>query len=161
MSMIEDCESGTSIRIDGARIGQLLGIDEAGSPVVDFDGNPYGPAAARLAIPYLADLAGFVGSPTALVLVFEEADPARPIVVGMFPDTRAGAGRPGEAPAARGDLVLGGDRVRIEARDEVSVRCGEASLTMRRDGKILVKGSDVTSRATRVHKIKGGSVRIN
>ena len=41
------------------------------------------------------------------------------------------------------------------------VRCGESSLTMKRDGKIVVKGRTIVSRASRVNKIKGGSVAIN
>lgn len=49
----------------------------------------------------------------------------------------------------------------IEAKKELTLKCGESSIAMRRGGKVLVKAIDVVSRAKRTNKIKGGSVRIN
>jgi len=43
----------------------------------------------------------------------------------------------------------------------VVLRCGKASLTLRRDGKVLLRGVDVVSQADQVHKIRGGKVQIN
>lgn len=63
----------------------------------------------------------------------------------------------GPAPEARVD----GRRVVLEGRDEVVLRCGEASITLRRDGKLVIRGSHVLSRATARHRIKGASVAIN
>jgi hypothetical protein len=50
---------------------------------------------------------------------------------------------------------------RIEAADELELRCGEASLLLRSDGKVLLRGRDVTSRASRSNKIRGANVEIN
>jgi hypothetical protein len=41
------------------------------------------------------------------------------------------------------------------------LRCGEASLTLTREGKILLRGTYLSSRATGVHRIQGGTVEIN
>ncbi len=49
----------------------------------------------------------------------------------------------------------------IEAASSLALRCGEASLIMRADGRILISGSDIVSRAKRRNRIKGGSVAIN
>lgn len=53
------------------------------------------------------------------------------------------------------------DELVLEARRNLTLRCGEGSITLREDGKILVKGKDLVSHAQRVNRIKGGSVSIN
>jgi hypothetical protein len=52
-------------------------------------------------------------------------------------------------------------RVVVEADKELTLKCGEASLTLNKQGQILIKGKDVVSRASRNQRIKGGSVQIN
>lgn len=54
-----------------------------------------------------------------------------------------------------------GKRVVIEGQDEIVLKCGEASITLRRNGKVIVKGTNLESKATGTHRIKGGSVEIN
>ena len=49
----------------------------------------------------------------------------------------------------------------IEARKQLTLRVGEGSITIREDGKILIKGKDLVSHAQRMNRIKGGSVSIN
>ena len=54
-----------------------------------------------------------------------------------------------------------GKRVVIEGQDEVVLKCGEASITLRRNGKVILKGTQLESRSTGVHRIKGSVVEIN
>jgi hypothetical protein len=49
----------------------------------------------------------------------------------------------------------------FEAATSMVLRCGESSVTLRNDGKILVKGQDVVSHATRLNRVRGGAVNIN
>lgn len=49
----------------------------------------------------------------------------------------------------------------IEAGRELVLRVGEGSITIRADGKILIKGRDLVSHATRMNRIRGGSVSLN
>ena len=49
----------------------------------------------------------------------------------------------------------------MEARENLTLRCGDGSITIRADGKILIKGKDLVSHAQRTNRIKGGSVAIN
>lgn len=49
----------------------------------------------------------------------------------------------------------------IKARKNLTIECGEGSITLRGDGKILIKGKDLVSRAQRMNRIKGGAVAIN
>jgi hypothetical protein len=53
------------------------------------------------------------------------------------------------------------DNLVVEAKKRIDLKCGKSSIVMRRDGKLVVKGVDVVSRAKRNNKIKGGSVNIN
>ncbi|TWU40598.1 hypothetical protein [Novipirellula artificiosorum] len=53
------------------------------------------------------------------------------------------------------------DHVVIEADEQLSLRCGDASIEMRKDGKLMIRGIDVLSKAKRTQRIKGGNVAIN
>ena len=54
-----------------------------------------------------------------------------------------------------------GDVVRVSAAASLTLRCGKASVTLTRDGKVLINGSYVETRASSTNRIQGGSVRIN
>ena len=56
---------------------------------------------------------------------------------------------------------INGRRVSFEGREEVVLRCGEASITLRADGQVIVKGTRVMSRASEANKIRGATVQIN
>jgi hypothetical protein len=43
----------------------------------------------------------------------------------------------------------------------VVLRCGEASVRLTPDGRVVVRGNDVVSRAKRRNQISGGTVRLN
>ena len=53
------------------------------------------------------------------------------------------------------------DELVIEAKKTMTLRVGNGSITIREDGKILIKGSDLVSHAQRSNRIRGGSVVIN
>ena len=54
-----------------------------------------------------------------------------------------------------------GERVEIEGKREITLRCGKASITLTAAGKIILRGAYILSRSTGVNKIKGGSVQLN
>jgi hypothetical protein len=49
----------------------------------------------------------------------------------------------------------------IEAAKSLVLRVGDGSITIREDGRVLIKGKDLVSHAQRANRIKGGSVSIN
>jgi len=53
------------------------------------------------------------------------------------------------------------DELVIEANHTLTLKCGSGSITIREDGKILIKGKDLVSHAQRLNRIKGGAVQIN
>ena len=72
---------------------------------------------------------------------------------------RIGPGRDDDEPKNEQDETP--DHIVIEAKKNLAFKCGQGSITIRGDGKILIKGKDLVSRAQRVNRIKGGSVSIN
>ncbi len=59
------------------------------------------------------------------------------------------------------DVKADGRSVIINAEKEIVLRCGRSSIELKRDGKVVVKGMRVTTRAAKSNKIKGASVNIN
>ena len=66
-----------------------------------------------------------------------------------------------EDPALEVEALVDGKRVVIEALDEIVLRCGQASITLRRNGRIVIRGTYVETRAVGTNRIKGGNVQIN
>jgi hypothetical protein len=67
------------------------------------------------------------------------------------------------APAAPAEPEPSGppDELVIEARQSLTLRVGDGSITIREDGRILIKGRELVSHAKGMNRILGGSVAIN
>lgn len=95
-----------------------------------------------------------------LLVVCEGGDPARPIVVGLMED-------PAEAVLALVDgsetiAPQGDDTHRVfSAEGSITLVCGEASLTLHADGRVVTRGVNVVSVASEQQRIQGAVVRIN
>jgi hypothetical protein len=53
------------------------------------------------------------------------------------------------------------DELVIEAKQSLTLRVGDGSITIREDGRILIKGRELVSHAKGMNRIRGGSVAIN
>ena len=53
-----------------------------------------------------------------------------------------------------------GRRVCIRGADEIVLQCGEASITLRRNGKVIIKGTLVETRSSGLNRIKGAAVQV-
>ena len=129
--------------IEGVVIGVLAGFAADGAPLVLFSGMPGGqPLRARSTAAL-----GPADQGAEVALLFENGLPTAPIVMGKL-----------QRPVAVGvdDEVL-----ELSAAREVVIRCGKASITLTRAGKVLIRGTYVFSRSSGVNKIKGGSVQLN
>jgi hypothetical protein len=66
------------------------------------------------------------------------------------------------APAAvRRDEQPVPDELVLQARESLTLRVGDGSITLRADGRVTIKGRDLVSHAERLNRIKGGAVSIN
>jgi len=78
------------------------------------------------------------------VLLSQYAEDAPPVVLGRI----GRFGRPAE-------------RVELEAGQTLSLKCGDASIDLRADGKVMIRGEDVLVRAKGTKRIRAGTVSIN
>lgn len=158
----------------GFRVGRFVEwpVDEA--PKVEFDGNTRGPLTARSTIALHRTLVtAAIADGRGVLLCFEDGRPDAPIITGLLQplvdvgedETEAEtetetveASLPGEAEL---ETHVDGRRVEIEAADEIVLRCGEASIVLRRNGRVVIRGTYVETRSRGVNRIKGGSVEIN
>lgn len=109
---------------------------------------------ARSAVPLRREEIG-----ATVIVVFDEGDVRRPIVLGVLQDTLQGATT---RDPVRGVTVVADDqRYEIKAEREIVLRCGGASITLTRAGKVLIEGTYVLSRSTGYNKIKGAAIDIN
>jgi uncharacterized protein DUF6484 len=142
------------VRIDGAVIGQIVGFRDASVPLVVFPGQDGSAAVAARAI---LDLHGeHIGRD--VVLMFDGGDPLHPIVMGCVRTEKAWPlpERPGQV-----EVDADGERLVVSAKEQIVLRCGKASITLTKAGKVLIQGAYVSSRSSGVNRIKGGSVQLN
>lgn len=139
----------------GAVVGVLIGFQDDGrTPLVIFPGQvEEGAVVARAA----QDLHGIhIGQE--VVLVFEQANPRRPIIVGCMSSK-------GVWPMTEGvgevDVDVDGNRMVVSAKEQLVLRCGKASITLTKSGKVLIHGTYVSQRSSGVVRIKGGAVQLN
>ena len=144
-------------------VARVVGLDARGRVQVALPGA-VAVATARLlrGVPRTELMeAGGVGRE--VLVVFDGGCPDRPIIVGLL-ESEAEEGHPeAEALAAPdvGPATARPQKVLIEALAELVLKCGAGSLTLRQDGKIILRGTHLLSRASGPIRIKGGHVEIN
>jgi len=74
---------------------------------------------------------------------------------------REGVGWPLEERPGRVEVDADGERMIVSAKEQVVLRCGKASITLTKTGKVLIEGAYISSRSTGVNRIKGGSIQLN
>jgi hypothetical protein len=141
-------------RIDGVVIGILVGLDDSAKPLVAFPGNPQetGMVARSTTVLSRDDIG------REIALLFEGGDPNQPLIIGRIqhPEEIIQE-QEKKSPVAE----LDAERIVLSAGKEIVLKCGKASITLTRAGKILLRGAYLLSRSSGVNRIKGGSVQIN
>jgi hypothetical protein len=139
----------------GACIARFHGFDMQDQPLVT--GMPQLPGEivlARTTVPLLRETVG-----ADVVILCEQGDPRRPIIMGVVGSKPVSSGDSDAQPLISVDADE--DRYVISAEREIVLRCGEASITLTRAGKVIIKGNYIMSRSTGYNKIKGAAVDIN
>jgi hypothetical protein len=99
----------------------------------------------------------------AVLLAFENADPALPIIIGQprdLPEPDPQGDNPGTIRTPH-DITMTVSSLHLDARQEIVLRCGEGSLTIRADGTVVLRGTRLLSRSSGSNKIQGASIRLN
>ena len=158
-------------------IGELVKISALGEPMVNFTLNRL--SHPLVSISTIAVTSKQVGRK--VVLMFQEGDLSKPIIIGFvhsplhemienfeLTTTHSESERENDMqeqkPAldlAKTTTVVDGKKVLIEAHEEIVLKCGEASITLTKAGKIMIRGKYLLNRSTGVNRILGGSVQVN
>ena len=166
-------ESATPITPLGTRVGRLVEWTFGHPPKVELEGNDRGPLPARSVIPLDPEtITEAIASARGVLLTFEDGRPDAPIITGLLQDfvdfgeppqiwdETESAEQP-ESNLAEVEARVDGKRIELEAADEIVLKCGQASIVLRRNGRVVIRGTYVESRSRGVNRIKGGSVEIN
>jgi hypothetical protein len=141
-------------RIEGMRVGTVVGLRAGGVLEVDFPGNLRGPLPARTTLALEEQVwRQAVRERQQAALFFDSRDPARPVVMGLIQPMPASADQEVE-------LRCGKARVRLRP-GEVVVECGKSSLRLQSNGQIELRGEDLVTEANGLHRIRGRKVKIN
>jgi len=163
-------------------IGELTGIDDVGRPLVNFAGLEA--LQSLVAMTTQEVTRNHIGRQVALL--FAKGESHQPVIVGLihnplsdilenfsipesqenkdtpFPEVAEDEAQFAEIKRDEQDqVVVDGKRVTIEGAEEITLKCGKASITLTKSGKILIRGTYLSNRSTGVNRIMGGSVQIN
>lgn len=141
---------------DGVVVGRLVDFDADGSPRVEFPGNDAGRPLPAVATRRFEE----ADRGCAVALLFVGGDPRRPLIVGPLVDPGSPQVPAAAAPLEAGVTVDGGVTT-VTAQQQLVLRCGAASITLTRAGKVLIRGTYLLSRSSGVNRIKGGSIQLN
>ena len=139
----------------GITVGTLVGFSNHGrTPLVTYPGQS---GSAALVAGAVVDLhASHIGRSVALM--FEGADRARPIVIGWLREAHSDLGL--DAPQSV-DVDADGERLIVNAKEQLVLRCGSASITLTKAGKVIIRGAHIVSHSSGVNRVKGGVVHLN
>lgn len=128
---------------------------------VELDGGVVAVARSILALsPQHLDAA--VSQRSEVLVTFVGNDPSKPMIIGFVAEVPPATTDADADPSATVSAVEAmPDGIKVRAKEEIQFRCGKASLTLRKDGAVVIRGDKVISRAAKNNRITGGSVQIN
>lgn len=149
--------------LEGIKMGKIAKVDQEGAVFIDFKGNQQGPIRARVTAAAADSITRRTDdSDLTVMIAFEESDIHRPVVIDVIHDRIEPS--PSVITAGRNELdevKIDGETVTFDAKKEIVLRCGKASITLTKAGKVLIRGAYLLNRSSGVNRIKGGSVQIN
>ena len=177
LNVLEPMDECNTLSAGEVVIGNLTGIGASGEPVVDFALNRQ--TQPLIAVSAMSLSHRHIGRK--VVLMFIDGDLRKPLIIGLVysplheiienfelaairsdvtTDVVASSS-PDEVINADSEMHVDGRKVILEAQEEVVLKCGEASITLSKSGKISIRGKYILNRATGVNRILGGSVQVN
>jgi len=150
----------------GLLVGRIIALQENGNPLVAFDSVTKSKPIEALTVVPLASSS--VGKDVAIS--FAQNQGGMPIVMGvirrMLDDVLDDEPHNLEqkvlnTETAKPEVIVDGNKLELSAPEEVTIRCGEASITLNKSGKILIKGEHMLNRISGAYKVKSGSIELN
>jgi len=146
-------------------IGTIVDIDPAGAPMVSIPGKSIQVVVARSLVAIDSTALG-----RQVALALGGGHLTTPLILGVLQVPSPPVASQCDRPSAEMTLhratqhveaQVDDERITLTAKKEIVLRCGEASITLTRAGKVLIRGAYVLSDSSTVNRIRGGSVEIN
>jgi len=134
-------------------VGTLAALRADGVPLVTYPGQVCGglsPARATTDI-------GIADIGRSVVLAFDRDDQS-PIILGCIRQEGQGSR---SAPQNHVEVEADGTRLKVSAQEQLVLRCGNASITLTKAGKVLIQGTYVSCASSGLNRVKGAAVQIN
>jgi hypothetical protein len=155
-------------------LGTIISIDALGQPRVDFPQNSANQAISAITTLPLEQ----TDVSRQVALLFNQGDFTQPIVTGLIHSPLQAMidnyqqGQDSNSHEDDRQLVLAGNLkgnnvcvdgeiITFSAKDEMVFKCGESSITLTKEGKVLIRGKYLLNRSSGVNRIMGGSVQVN
>lgn len=136
--------------------GCLSGFDLTEQPLITgLEALPGQIVAARTTVPLYRRMIG-----ARVVVLYEAADPRQPIIVGVIQPSGIARDEP-VPPAPPVAIQTDDERFVLSAEREIVLRCGDASITLTRAGKVIITGNYILSRSRGCNKLKGAAIELN
>ncbi|MGJ7504624.1 DUF6484 domain-containing protein [Variovorax sp. ZT5P49] len=146
-SVLHSVAAWSKLSGQGVAVAAFAGFDAEGRFLVTL-GDGMAPVQALSTVGLAPGDAG-----AAIVVAFEQGEVRHPVIVGRVQPPRT------ESPAL--DARVDGERVVLQGRERIELRCGEASIVLTRAGKVLINGNYVLTRSRGANRVKGAYVGIN
>jgi Domain of unknown function (DUF6484) len=131
---------GTFLGLQGVHRAEITGIGPDGRALVLIPALGATPQPAQSLVPLPA---AAVGRQAAVTMMDDQ-----PLILGLLQPL---------APEVEAD----GEKLVLEARREVTLRCGKASIHLTADGRVTIRGTQVLSRSDGPNRVQGASVQLN
>lgn len=153
-------------------IGSIYGINDEGAALIDFPENPCKePIKAISTLPITNQHIS-----RKVALLFNGGDYQQPVIIGLIhspldsvidsyelaqPSSDIKEDSREDNQVKVNDAMVDNKRIVLEGKEEIVLKCGEASITLTKEGKILIRGKYILNRSSGVNRIMGGSVQVN
>lgn len=151
-SVLQSVAAWSKLSGQGVAVAVFAGFDTEGRFLVTL-GEGMAPVQALSTVGLAPGDAG-----AAIVVAFEQGEARHPVIVGRVQPPHTDAPLAREAGAYAN---VDGERVVLQARERIELRCGDASIVLTRAGKVLINGNYVLSRSRGANRVKGAYVGIN
>ncbi len=131
-------------------LGHIIALTPQKAAMVEYDGNPGG--VARLALQTLEIKSEHIGRQ--VTLQFVDGDATKPVIVGILWDGQS-------STKTTVDVAVDSDTLTLSAKREIVLKCSKASITLKKNGSIVLRGTNLESRASGVNKMRGRALQLN
>ncbi|MEM9456553.1 MAG: DUF6484 domain-containing protein [Myxococcota bacterium] len=135
-------------------LGTVVELEEDRDPEVEFE-TANGEILRHKAVSTVPLGLDAVGHPVVLMFLRGEVD--HPVIIGRVEMGRA---MPNKTTRTQ-NLVIEGRKLALHADSSLTLRCGRSSITLTREGRIVLRGTNLVSEASGTHRIRGGTIKLN